>query len=393
MTDRTRILARYPEVRAHTDEICGPLQTEDFVVQPMVDVSPPRWHIAHVTWFFEQFALQRFVAGYAPFHPQFAFLFNSYYNGIGARTERGRRGTLTRPTVQEIWTYREEIDRQITRLVEHCDDATLSELQPILEIGLNHEQQHQELLATDIKYILFQPPLYPAYQQRPETERKQLQPVGGWQAFDAGVFGIGHQGDGFAFDNELPRHDRLLRPFKLANDLVSNGQYLEFMRAGGYADPAFWLSDGWEASQREAWCAPLYWLERDGGWHTFTQYGLQPMAEDEPVMHLSYYEADAYARWAGKRLPTEFEWERAAPALRNTGQLWEWTCSAYLPYPGYRTPEGAIGEYNGKFMVNQMVLRGGSFATPAGHVRPTYRNFWHPDKRWQFTGIRLAEDA
>jgi ergothioneine biosynthesis protein EgtB len=393
MTIRARILARFSEVRAHTHEICAPLQIEDFVVQPMVDVSPPRWHIAHVTWFFEQFLLKKFVAGYEPFHPQFAFLFNSYYNLVGDRTERSRRGMLTRPTVQEIWNYREEIDKRVTRLVEHCDDATLAELRPILEVGLNHEQQHQELLVTDIKYILFQPPLYPAYQRQEKAGRKQLQSVGGWQQFDGGLFGVGHQGNGFAFDNELPRHDQLIRPFKLANHLVSNREYLEFMRAGGYADPAFWLSDGWDVLQQEAWCAPLYWLERDGVWHTYTQYGLQSLTEDEPVVHLSYYEADAYARWAGKRLPTEFEWEQAAPALRNTGQVWEWTCSAYLPYPGYRTPEGAIGEYNGKFMVNQMVLRGGSLATPPGHVRPTYRNFWHPDKRWQFTGIRLAEDA
>jgi ergothioneine biosynthesis protein EgtB len=393
MTIRARILARFSEVRAHTHEICAPLQIEDFVVQPMVDVSPPRWHIAHVTWFFEQFLLKKFVAGYDPFHPHFAFLFNSYYNRVGDRTERSRRGMLTRPTVQEIWHYREEIDKRITRLVEHCDDSTLAELRPILEVGLNHEQQHQELLVTDIKYILFQPPLYPAYQRQVKTDRKQLQSAGGWQQFDGGVFGVGHQGNGFAFDNELPRHDQLLRPFKLANHLVSNREYLEFMRAGGYADPACWLSDGWDVSQQEAWRAPLYWLQRDGDWHTYTQHGLQSLTEDEPVAHLSYYEADAYARWAGKRLPTEFEWEHAAPALRNTGQLWEWTCSAYLPYPGYRVPEGAIGEYNGKFMVNQMVLRGGSVATPPGHIRPTYRNFWHPDKRWQFTGIRLAEDT
>ena len=393
MTDRDRILARYAVVRSNTDKICAPLQIEDFVVQPMADVSPPRWHIAHVTWFFEQFALKKFVEGYEPFHPQFAFLFNSYYNHVGERTERSRRGMLTRPTVQEIWVYRKEIDARITQLIEHCDDATLAELLPILEVGLNHEQQHQELLVTDIKYILFQPPLYPAYQPPEKADAKRLQSTGGWQQFDGGVFGIGHESDGFAFDNELPRHDQLLRPFRLANDLVSNAQYLEFMRAGGYTRPEFWLSDGWDVLQREVWCAPLYWLERENAWHAYTQHGLQLLNEDEPVMHLSYYEADAYARWVGKRLPTEFEWEHAAPTLGNTGQVWEWTCSGYLPYPGYRAPEGAIGEYNGKFMVNQMVLRGGSLATPPEHMRPTYRNFWHPDKRWQFTGIRLAEDT
>jgi len=393
MNARARILARYAAVRAHTEEICASLQIEDFVVQPMPEVSPPRWHIAHVTWFFEQFVLTEFVAEYEPFDPQFGFLFNSYYNHVGERTERSRRGMLTRPTVQEIRAYRKEIDARITQLIEHCDEATLAELLPILEVGLNHEQQHQELLITDIKYILFQAPLYPAYQSQERADAKRLQSTDGWQAFDGGVFGIGHEGDGFAFDNELPRHDQLLRPFRLANDLVSNAQYLEFMRAGGYSRPEFWLSDGWDASTQQAWRAPLYWLERQNVWHAYTRHGLRLLNEDEPVMHLSYYEADAYARWIGKRLPTEFEWEHAAPRLGNTGQVWEWTCSGYLPYPGYRTPEGAIGEYNGKFMVNQMVLRGGSVATPPGHVRPTYRNFWHPDKRWQFTGIRLAEDA
>jgi ergothioneine biosynthesis protein EgtB len=393
MTDRSRILAHYTRVRAKTEDICAPLEIEDFVVQPMADVSPPRWHIAHVTWFFEQFVLQEFVSRYEPFHPQFAFLFNSYYNHVGERTERPRRGMLTRPTVQEIREYRKEIDARIAQLIERCDDATLAELLPILEVGLNHEQQHQELLVTDIKYILFQSPLYPAYQPREKTEVKRLQSIGGYQEFDGGVFRIGHDGDGFAFDNELPQHDQLLRPFRLTNDLVNNAQYLEFIRAGGYTRPECWLSDGWDVLQREAWCAPLYWIERGSDWCVYTQHGLQSLDEEEPVMHLSYYEADAYARWAGKRLPTEFEWEHAAPTLGNTGQVWEWTCSGYLPYPGYRAPEGAIGEYNGKFMVNQMVLRGGSFATPPGHVRPTYRNFWHPDKRWQFTGIRLAEDA
>jgi ergothioneine biosynthesis protein EgtB len=333
MTDRARILARYAVVRSNTDEICAPLQIEDFVVQPMADVSPPRWHIAHVTWFFEQFVLTRFVEGYEPFHPQFAFLFNSYYNHVGERTERSRRGMLTRPTVQEIWVYRKEIDARITQLIEHCDDATLAELLPILEVGLNHEQQHQELLVTDIKYILFQPPLYPAYQPAEKADAKRLQSTGGWQQFDGGVFGMGHESDGFAFDNELPRHDQLLRPFRLANDLVSNAQYLEFMRAGGYTRPEFWLSDGWDVLQREAWCAPLYWLERENVWYAYTQHGLQLLDEDEPVMHLSYYEADAYARWVGKRLPTEFEWEHAAPTLGNPVLVWDWTCSGFLPYP------------------------------------------------------------
>ena len=410
---RADILARYRAVRAHTGELCALLKTEDYVVQPITDVSPPRWHIAHVTWFFEQFVLGRFAAGYQPFHPQYAFLFNSYYNLVGERTERPKRGLLTRPTVDELWAYREEIDARMGRLIESCDDATLAEMLPVLEIGLNHEQQHQELLLTDIKFILFQAPLYPAYR---DDEPAVAQPVAqGWSEFEGGLVEIGHAGDGFAFDNEGPRHKQFLRPYRLANGMVSNADYLRFIADGGYSRPELWLSDGWDVARREGWQAPLYWLEREGRRVCFTLHGLRELQPDEPVTHVSYYEADAFARWAGKRLPTEFEWEHAAvqagatsvlsgqhqPAFAKAtagklglvGQVWEWTGSAYLPYPGYRAPEGAIGEYNGKFMVNQMVLRGGSVATPAGHIRPTYRNFWHPDKRWQFTGIRLAEDA
>ena len=392
MPTRAEILARYQAVRARTREICAPLQTEDYVVQPTADVSPPRWHIGHTAWFFEQFVLREFVADYQPYHRHYSFLFNSYYNLVGERTERPRRGTLTRPTVNEVWAYRDEIDARIGRLIEACDDATLPRAQRVLEVGLNHEQQHQELLTADIKYILFQPPLFPAYQARGEAAAL-LPRTGGWQEFGGGVFGIGHRGDGFAFDNELPRHDQLLRPYRLANELVSNAQYIEFMQAGGYQNPEFWLSDGWDTVQQYGWRAPLYWLEREGNWQVFSLCGLEALVPDAPVMHLSYYEANAFARWAGKRLPTEFEWEHSAIKLPNAGRVWEWTSSSYLPYPGYRAPDGAIGEYNGKFMVNQMVVRGGSVATPPGHCRPTYRNFWHPDKRWQFTGIRLAEDA
>lgn len=388
---RADILARYRAVRAHTREICAPLRTEDYVVQPITDVSPPRWHIAHVTWFFEQFVLGKYAPDYKPYHPDYAFLFNSYYNLVGERTERPKRGLLTRPTVDELWAYRAEIDARMGRLIESCDDATLAELLPVLEIGLNHEQQHQELLLTDIKFILFQAPLYPAYREDAPAAARRADT--GWSEFEGGLVEIGHDGHGFAFDNEGPRHKQFLRPFRLANDLVSNADYLRFMQDGGYSRPELWLSDGWDVAQRESWQAPLYWLERDGRRQTFTLHGLRELQPDEPVRHVSYYEADAYARWAGKRLPTEFEWEHAAEGLEGKGQVWEWTGSAYLPYPGYRAPEGAIGEYNGKFMVNQMVLRGGSVATPAGHIRPTYRNFWHPDKRWQFTGIRLAEDA
>ncbi|MCA8917561.1 MAG: ergothioneine biosynthesis protein EgtB [Planctomycetes bacterium] len=414
MPDRAEIIARYSAVRASTEKLCAPLQTEDYVVQPMTDVSPPRWHIAHVTWFFEQFVLGKFVPNYEPFHPQYGFLFNSYYNLVGERTERPKRGFLTRPTVKEIYAFRHEIDVRMRALLETCDGATLAELLPILEVGLNHEQQHQELLVTDIKYILFQTPLYPAYLPSEEFSASKATQSGEWSSYEGGVAEFGHQGNGFAFDNELPRHEQLLRPFQLADDLVSNGQYLEFIEDGGYTRPEFWLSDGWDLANLQGWQAPLYWLQQNDVWRTHTLYGLRDLNLSEPVTHVSYYEADAFARWAGKRLPTEFEWECAVAkrtsksaecpdtlhpqfsggdGLHSIGQTWEWTQSSYLPYPGYRPPAGAIGEYNGKFMVNQMVLRGGSVATPAGHSRPTYRNFWHCDKRWQFTGIRLAEDA
>jgi ergothioneine biosynthesis protein EgtB len=391
VADRSSILARYNSVRQTTRAICAPLRTEDYVVQPNADVSPPRWHIAHTTWFLEQFLLSRFVPGYQPYHPQYAFLFNSYYNLVGDRTERPRRGLLTRPTVDELWGYREEIDGRMRRLIESFDDP---ELAPMLELALNHEQQHQELLLTDIKNILFQEPLYPEYQPPGSFTPAKGARLEGWTKLDGGTVEVGHDGKSFAFDNEWPRHNQLLRPCRLANDLVSNGDYLKFIRDGGYTNTAFWLSDGWDVLNQRGWDAPMYWLRREKGWQTFTLQGLRDLNPIEPVTHVSYYEADAFCRWSGKRLPTEFEWEHAAVnGLERTGQLWEWTASAYLPYPGYRAPEGAIGEYNGKFMVNQMVLRGGSLATPKGHIRPTYRNFYHPDKRWQFTGIRLAEGA
>ena len=409
MADRAEIIARYTAVRAHTEQLCAPLQTEDYVVQPMTDVSPPRWHIAHVTWFFEQFVLGEFAPEYTPVHPQYAFLFNSYYNLVGERTERPKRGMLTRPTVSEIYAYRHEIDRRMHALLESCDDATLKAMLPIMEVGLNHEQQHQELLLTDIKFILFQAPLYPAYLPAEGLTPPRAKPVSGCTRYEGGVVEIGHDGRGFAFDNEGPRHSQLLRPFRLCNELVSNAEYTMFMLDGGYSRPELWLSDGWDMKQQQGWKSPLYWIVRDDEQWTHTLYGIRELYGLEPVTHISYYEADAYARWAGKRLPTEFEWEHAIadtkldgvheplhPRLDGKGgfgQVWEWTSSAYHAYPGYKPPEGAIGEYNGKFMVNQMVLRGGSVATPPGHIRATYRNFWHCDKRWQFTGIRLAEDA
>jgi ergothioneine biosynthesis protein EgtB len=392
VADKASILARFNSVRLDTYAICTPLRTEDYVVQPTADVSPPRWHIGHTTWFLEQFLLGRFERDYQPYHPEYAFLFNSYYNLVGERTERPRRGLLTRPTVAELWAYREEIDTRMRRLIETCDEPAFL---PLLETALHHEQQHQELLLADIKYILHQEPLYPVYSTKGlEPGVRSRESNRGWTRFEGGAVDIGHAGKDFAFDNEGPLHKQLLRPFRLANSVVTNGEFQKFVRDSGYNRPEFWLSDGWDAVNARQWDMPMYWQRRADQWKAFTLQGLRELALDDPVTHVSYYEADAYARWAGKRLPTEFEWEHAAlQKLPGTGQVWEWTASAYAPYPGYRVPEGAIGEYNGKFMVNQMVLRGSSIATPRGHSRPTYRNFWHPDKRWQFTGIRLAEDA
>jgi ergothioneine biosynthesis protein EgtB len=418
---RAEIIEQYKAVRYATEGICASLEVEDFVVQPHEDVSPPRWHLGHLAWFFENFVLKRFISGYEPVHPHYSFLFNSYYNLVGDRTVRATRGHHTRPTVHQVMQYRAEVDARITRLIESCDDTTLLHLSPILETGLHHEQQHQELLLADIKAILHQPPLFPAYVDGSRLQPGQGSRHEGWTRLEGGNIEIGHAGDGFAFDNESPRHTQLLRPFKLANDLISNAEYLAFTEDGGYRRPELWLSDGWDVAAARRWESPLYWHTRAGARFTHTLYGLRELMPEEPVCHVSYYEADAFARWAGKRLPTEFEWEHAAVSTgamdhpgtlaedwnyqprrgrdlnarisRMIGEVWEWTSSAYAPYPGYRAPEGAIGEYNGKFMVNQMVLRGGSVATPAQHIRATYRNFWHPDKRWQFTGIRLAEDA
>jgi ergothioneine biosynthesis protein EgtB len=410
MAERADLLEQFLAVRSRTEHLCEPLATEDYVVQPMVDVSPPRWHLGHVSWFFEHFVLGKHRPGYEPFHPEYAYLFNSYYNLVGARTDRPLRGLLTRPTVAEVYTYRHAVTDRVRELLEGCDEQTLANLAHILRIGLNHEQQHQELLVTDIKFILFQEPLFPAYSREPMPVSKPPGPLG-WHTFDGGVTSIGHEGDGFAYDNEGPAHDVMLHPFSLADRLVTNGEYLEFMNDGGYTRPELWLADGWDMARAEGWSAPLYWLKRDDGYIQHTLYGLQKVDPHAPVTHVSFYEADAYARWAGMRLPTEFEWEHAARRLQSDrsgpmledgvphptddsgsliGGVWEWTQSPYAPYPGYAPVDGALGEYNGKFMINQMVLRGGSVATPRGHLRVSYRNFWHPDKRWQFSGIRLA---
>lgn len=413
---RAAIAAQYNVIRAASEALCASLEPEDYVVQSMPDVSPTKWHLAHVSWFFETFVLARFQPSYRPYHPGFAYLFNSYYEGAGARHPRPKRGLLTRPTVAETYAYRAHVDRAMLDLMADAPDPAFGDAATLIELGLNHEEQHQELMLTDIKHVFGCNPLRPVF-----AKSEKAVPVAserlGFAGFPGGVVGLGHGGEGFAFDNETPRHRVLLGAYRLADRLVTNGEYLEFIVADGYKRPELWLADGWDAVKSRGWVAPLYWEQQRGGWAEFTLAGLLPLDLDASVCHVSYYEADAYARFRAKRLPTEAEWEAAAAALpiagnfvesrvfhprpagegsglrQMFGDLWEWTASAYLAYPGFRPWPGAVGEYNGKFMVNQFVLRGGSCATPVRHIRPTYRNFFPPDARWQFTGIRLAEDA
>ena len=410
------LLSQYQDVRRATEHLCEPLAIEDYILQAMADVSPTRWHLAHVSWFFETFLLKPHLPGYASPHPKYEFLFNSYYNAVGPQYYRPHRGLISRPTVAEVYDYRAHVDQGMVSLLEVSDENKLDELEPTLTLGLNHEQQHQELILTDIKYNLAINPLRPAYHNQPIPRGSATEPLR-WVDFPGGIHSIGFEGAEFSFDNEGPRHDALLRPFRIASRLVTNGEFIEFMEAGGYGLPTLWLSDGWATVQAEGWNAPLYWEKVDGAWWVQTMSGMQPIDEHAPVAHVSYYEADAYAHWRGKRLPAEQEWERAAEAepLQGTfmeagvyhplpapgsggleqmhGDVWEWTQSPYSPYPGFKPTPGAVGEYNGKFMVNQMVLRGGSCATPRSHLRPTYRNFFPPSARWQFMGFRLAEDA
>ena len=382
-------------VRAETERRAAPLSAEDQIVQSMPDASPAKWHRAHTAWFFEQFLLKAFVSGYAVFDERFAYLFNSYYVAAGPRHARPQRGLLTRPNAQEVTAYRAHVDRAVEELIENADDATLARVVPIVEIGLNHEQQHQELLWTDILHAFAQNPANPVYDvnwrapalPRPSGESEYV-------ALAAGIHSIGHAADSFCFDNEQPAHQVLLREVAIARHLVTNKEWLAFMADGGYATPALWLSDGWGVAEAQGWNAPGYWREIHGAWHAMTLGGLRPVDPAAPVCHVSYYEADAFARWAGKHLPSEAEWEVAARAgvLADAyGVVWQWTRSAYLPYPAYRAAEGALGEYNGKFMINQMVLRGASLATPDGHARVSYRNFFPPPARWQFSGLRLAQ--
>jgi ergothioneine biosynthesis protein EgtB len=384
---------RFRAVRAETEQRAAPLSGEDQAVQSMADASPTKWHRAHTTWFFEQFLLLPHLAGYRVFDERFAYLFNSYYVAAGPRHARPKRGLLTRPDCGEIAAFRAHVDEGVEQLIAAATDPQWPEVVRILEIGLHHEQQHQELILTDILHAFAQNPIAPAYRgdwQVPRAEPSRAE----FAELPGGIHSIGFAGEGYCFDNEGPAHRVLLQPLRIARSLVTNAQWLDFMADGGYATPSLWLSDGWAAVAAEGWDAPGHWQEQDGAWLVLTLGGLQPVDPHAPVAHVSYYEADAFARWAGKHLPTEAEWEVAARANLIDdafGIVWQWTRSAYLPYPGYRAPDGALGEYNGKFMVNQMVLRGSSQATPAGHARASYRNFFYPSARWQFSGLRLLD--
>jgi ergothioneine biosynthesis protein EgtB len=417
--NRQALIAQYQQIRDFSTGLCQPLATEDYVIQSMPDCSPTKWHLAHVSWFFETFLLKPRVADYRSPNPAYAYLFNSYYNAIGDRYPRPERGHISRPSVAETYRYRAHVDEHVLDLLECADEHDLPAIAPIVTLGLHHEQQHQELILTDLKHMLSRNPLHPVYVERPPSPAQPVPPVR-WLEFPEGIVWIGHAGDDFAFDNEEPRHREFVQPFRLASRPVTNAEFLAFIHAGGYEQPEFWLSMGWATVQQEGWRAPIYWQEHDGAWWDYTLSGLRPLDSAEPVSHISYFEADAYARWADARLPTEAEWEVASasvpiegnfaeagryhPAAAEAGQgdvglaqmfgdVWEWTQSSYSPYPGFRTAPGALGEYNGKFMCNQYVLRGGSCATSQAHIRPTYRNFFPPEARWQFTGLRLAQDS
>lgn len=379
------LLDFFQETRKHTEKICEPLEIEDYVVQPIVDVSPPKWHLGHSTWFFEEFILKPHAKDYEIFDDDFSFVFNSYYETVGKRVVRSDRGNLSRPSVEKVYDYRTHVTEAIASLFGEEQEKKLNDL---LEIGIHHEKQHQELLLTDIKFILGNNPLLPVYsdgfQEHPiESHERE------WIAMEEGIYQIGHDFEGFCYDNELERHKVYLHPYEIANKLITNSEFMAFIDAGGYQKFHLWHAEGWDWVNQNGINAPLYWHEIDGEWQHYTLKGLQPVTGEAPVTHISYYEAFAYAQWKGCRLPTEFEWE-AAQEFFPWGNRWEWTESAYLPYPSYQKADGALGEYNGKFMVNQKVLRGGSVATPENHTRPTYRNFFQTGLRWQFTGLRLA---
>ncbi|NNC95868.1 MAG: ergothioneine biosynthesis protein EgtB [Chitinophagales bacterium] len=419
-TKKDLLQSKYKRIRKQTENLCAPLSVEDYLMQPIDDVSPPKWHLAHSTWFFETFILKEFVTEYEEFHPEYSYLFNSYYRAAGDRWSRSKRGDLSRPCVKDIYKFRHTVDDRILSLIRSIPSESFPELEKLLMLGLNHEQQHQELLIYDIKYILASNPMNPVYVEKSESDFRGLPgDYFDYVNYPEGVYDIGHEKDSFAFDNEMPVNKQFLQDYSLRKGLVTNSEYIKFIESGGYEDFKFWLDDGWTWKEANQIASPLYWEKIDGRWMESTLHGMQEINPDLPVTHISFYEAEAFATAAGKRLPTEFEWEIAAgkegldlmignfaedktyhPSVPKKkfnelyqilGDVWEWTHSCYLPYRGYKCAEGALGEYNGKFMINQMVLRGGSCATPRDHIRITYRNFFHPDKRWAFTGIRLAE--
>jgi ergothioneine biosynthesis protein EgtB len=415
VSTRDALILKFERIRKESELICAPLETEDYCIQTMADVSPAKWHLAHTSWFFETFLLLPFQKNYRCFNSAFDHLFNSYYLTHSQPYYRPQRGLLSRPTVAEIVRYRAAVDEAMVELISNAPDQQWHELEPLIMLGLNHEQQHQELMLTDLKHVFAQNPLRPRYRDLPAPPAYQSTDLA-WLTVDEGIHETGVRNEEFAYDNEYPRHKVLLPAFALASRPVTNAEYLDFIDDDGYSNPALWLSDGWVALKANAWSAPLYWEQRDGEWWHMTLGGMRPVDLYAPVCHVSQYEAAAYASWAGRRLPTEFEWEVSVADLpvignlRNSdylqpvvasdhstlqqcyGDVWEWTASAYAPYPGYRVPEGSVGEYNGKFMSSQVVLRGGSCVTPADHIRSSYRNFFYPKDRWQFSGIRLAED-
>ncbi|KGK31623.1 ergothioneine biosynthesis protein EgtB [Cellulophaga sp. E6(2014)] len=380
------LIHQFEKTRAHSVALCTPLAPEDYNAQPVAFASPPKWHLAHITWFFEEMILKKYDENYVIFNKDFSYLFNSYYQTVGERAARSLRGAMTRPLIEEIYSYRTYVDQHIVALLK----SKLSlEIETLVTLGIQHEQQHQELLLTDLKHTFSFNPLHPVYHEKfnlvQDTNKEE-----GWLAMPEGIYEIGHQGDGFCFDNEQGRHKVFLHDYQLSKGLVTNGDFIAFIVAGGYQEFKYWLDEGWSWVQEEKITAPLYWIQKNGTWFYYTLAGLKPVDVDAILSHVSFYEAQAFATFKNMRLPTEFEWEAASEKF-NWGKRWEWTYSAYLPYPNFKIADGAVGEYNGKFMVNTMVLRGSSVATSEGHERNTYRNFFHPKYRWQYTGIRLAK--